>query len=507
MEQEPAKSKQSVPVNPSDETDAVPMSELGTQTDDSQSATAQSDTSKETGFFASFQQDFRTHHGRLILSMAILIIAVFFVFYRFSDVTAVIKTLNNILRPVFWGIGLAYVLCPVMMFFRRLFYRGLCKRMENRLRAKRLAKILSIVAAMLLFFLIVVALILMIVPQLVSSLSNFIQNASSQFESIQQWIANRIEVAPALERWLWESVAHLIEELQDFVQNRFITWIGPYILSIVSAISDGVSYLIYAIVAVVIAIYALKDKEIFQGQSKKLLYALCRPEKANSILDTARHAHKIFGGYLIGKLTDSLIVGLICMVGFAILRLPYCFLLAAIICITDIIPFFGPIIGTVPCAILILLNDPVKVIPFLIFIFVLQQIDGNVIAPIIIGDTTGLSEFWITVSILLFSGLLGLLGMLIAVPLFAVIYYLVKKFLDTHLEKKKMPVSSTDYRTVDVYQLQAHEFSYYEENLEEEDVVFQRLHKTLAEHRRRRKYKKWKRQHKHEEVDDQEEIK
>ncbi len=463
---------------------------------------------EKRGWFASLRKEFLANHGALILTMAILIIGVFFLFYRFESAWKVLQVANRILRPVFWGLGLAYLLNPIMMFFRRLFFRLFNKRSNNRLRVKRTAKILSIVAAMLVFALIVAALVLMIVPQTISSLKNFLEGASDQFEQFQAFIARRLESGNGVEQYFWKLLNKGILDLQDFMQNHFMSWVKQYLSTIVSAVSSGVSYLIWAIVAVVIAVYVLKDKEIFQGQSKKFLYAVCRPEKANSILDTARHAHKIFGGFIIGKIIDSLIIGMIALIALAIMRMPYVWLLAAIIGVTNVIPFFGPFIGAIPCAILVLLTDPIKVIPFIIFVFLLQQMDGNIIGPVIIGDVTGLSEFWITVSLLLFGGLLGLFGMLIAVPLFAVLYYLFKNFLEARLAKKELPVASVDFKTVDTYDTQTGTFTYFQENDYTEGAeVAQRFHRIMENRKRRSKHKKWKRKHKREEIDEQEEIK
>lgn len=208
------------------------------------------------------------------------------------------------------------------------------------------------------------------------------------------------------------------------------------------------SFIVNMLIGIVVAVYALIEKDVFVGQTKKLTYTLFKPERANSIIDTARHGDKIFGGFLSGKILDSIIVGVITFICLSIFKMPYTLLISVIIGVTNIIPFFGPFIGAIPCAFFILLIDPVQCLWFVIFIVILQQIDGNIIGPKILGTTTGISEFWVTFALLLFGGLFGFIGMIIGVPLFAVIYYIIKNLVNKKIQERGLPTQSALYHDI-----------------------------------------------------------
>ena len=203
--------------------------------------------------------------------------------------------------------------------------------------------------------------------------------------------------------------------------------------------------LFHAVIGVIVSVYILFGKETFINQSKKATYAIFPTERANLLIHIAVKTNEIFGGFIIGKIIDSIIIGILCFIGTSLLNMPYAMLVSVIVGMTNVIPFFGPYIGAIPSAVLIALADPMKGVYFLIFILLLQQFDGNILGPKILGNSTGLSAFWVIVSILLGGGLFGILGMLFGVPAFAVIYYIVKLFLDNQLEKKKLPTESECY--------------------------------------------------------------
>jgi predicted PurR-regulated permease PerM len=208
----------------------------------------------------------------------------------------------------------------------------------------------------------------------------------------------------------------------------------------------------------VVAVYALMDKQRLLGQSKKLLFAFFSPKRANDILQTARHGHMVFGKFLSGKIITSLMIGFACFILMSIFRIPYPLLVSVIIAFTNVIPFFGPFIGGVPSALIILLTDLNKGIIFCVIIVVLQQIEGNILTPRVLGSRIGISEFWVTSSLLLFGGMFGFVGMIVAVPLFALLYYIAKMIVNRRLEEKELPLPSEEYQRV--------------ESLEEDGFVF-----------------------------------
>ena len=216
-----------------------------------------------------------------------------------------------------------------------------------------------------------------------------------------------------------------------------------------SSLTEGVigvvNGLIDVLIGFIVAIYLLFGKEKFLGQGRKIVYAFNTPRRANIILHLAAKTNKTFSGFIIGKLIDSAIIGVLCFIGLSILKMPYTLLVSVIVGVTNVIPVFGPYIGAIPSTILILLVDPMKGLYFVIFIFLLQQLDGNVIGPMILGDSTGLSAFWVMFAILIGGGLFGLVGMIVGVPTFAVIYYIIKMLIQQKLEQKKLPIETENY--------------------------------------------------------------
>ena len=206
------------------------------------------------------------------------------------------------------------------------------------------------------------------------------------------------------------------------------------------------------IIGLILSIYIMGMKETFAGQAKKILFAIFKADHAKKLINDIRFVDDTFGGFIVGKLIDSAIIGVICFCAMSILKLPYVVLISVIIGVTNIIPFFGPFLGAVPSAILILMVNPAKVIPFVIFILVLQQFDGNILGPKILGDSTGLNSFWVISAITIFGGWFGVPGMAVGVPTFAVIYALFKRRINVVLEKKGLSSKTSDYMSADKYE-------------------------------------------------------
>ena len=217
-----------------------------------------------------------------------------------------------------------------------------------------------------------------------------------------------------------------------------------------------VKILFNLIIGIILSIYVLSSKEVFAAQSKKIIYALLEQKKANQLIKDFRSVNKTFGGYISAKLLDSLIIGILCFIGISILRMPYTVLIAVIVGVTNIIPFFGPYIGAIPSIILILMVDPIKALYFTIFVLILQQFDGNILGPKLLGDSTGLSSFWVVTSITLFGGYFGIIGMAIGVPVFAVIYAGLRRWITGMLTAKKLATNTNDY--LNLSEIRDHEY-------------------------------------------------
>ena len=223
----------------------------------------------------------------------------------------------------------------------------------------------------------------------------------------------------------------------------------PNIYRIIGSVSSGVVLVVRAVfdilIGLIVMVYLLNMKEKLLAQAKMIIYGVFPLKIANKVIEEGRYVHQVFGGFIIGKLLDSLIIGLICFVLLGFANMPYVLLVSVIVGVTNVIPFFGPFIGAIPSAFLILLSDPMKCLYFLIFVLLLQQFDGNILGPKILGDSTGLSSFWVLFSILLFGGLMGFVGMIIGVPTFAVMYRLVTEFTTWRLGKKALSGNLNEY--------------------------------------------------------------
>ena len=262
----------------------------------------------------------------------------------------------------------------------------------------------------------------------------------------------------AIVRQILEQVNKVINDLRD---GSNAVDFNQIFASVYNGFYVSLKAILNVFVGFVVMIYSLNMKEEFADGLKRILFAIVRIDYARKILAEVRFAKQVFTGFFVGKFLDSLIIGVLCYICCQIMRMPYTPLIAVIVGVTNIIPFFGPFIGAIPSFILILLEEPFSWRPygFLIFILVLQQIDGNIIGPKILGDKTGVGSFWVLFSILLFGGLFGFVGMLVAVPLWAIITRLFDEFVTIKLKEKNYPLTSEDYKKLKQYNMSLQEES------------------------------------------------
>lgn len=390
---------------------------------------------------------------------------IFFFLYRIETVSNTIGWFVGILSPVFWGLAMAYLLNPVLLFFEKHISRLLVNKKHPDKKHEKLVKTLSITLTVLFGIVLLTSLILMIIPEFLKSLQKLTEIIPTQLTNFLNWL----DTQASSENEITRNFSSILQSVVDYFNKWLNTDFSSRISSILSIATDGIIYVINFImdffIAIVVTVYTLIEKKRFIGQSKKLIYAVFTPERANDILLTARHGHKIFGKYLSGKIIDSILVGIVCFILMSILGIPYALLVSVIVGFTNIIPFFGPFIGGAPSAIIILLEDSNKGLIFIFMIFILQQIEGSILEPRILGMKTGISEFWVTFALLLFGGLFGFVGMVVAVPLFAVIYYMAKTLINRKLDQKSLPISSAEYFLVD--SLEEDGFQYHTEKQNE----------------------------------------
>lgn len=386
----------------------------------------------------------------------------FFLLYRYHSFTAFFHKLTGVLQPIIIGFIVAYLINPIMMFLENHLLKLIEPRMKNKRKAKKAARSVSVAGALIFFLLIIFLLLDMVVPQLMQSIQNMIVNLPSEVNGLIKWIEQTLSADSETADKLSEGLLGITNWLEEFLQKQLLPQAKIYIASITSGVINMVMVLFNFIIGLIISIYLLMSKETFVGQGKKLIYTIFSPKMGNRVLHTMRMTNQMFGGFISGKILDSAIIGILCYIGLLILRMPYSLLVAVIVGVTNIIPFFGPYIGAVPSFILIVLADPWKGLYFLVFILVLQQIDGNIIGPKILGNSTGLSSFWVIFAILVGGGMFGFIGMLLGVPTFAVIYYLARELTAYILRRRKLPEDTSSYIKMSDVNLEKRELRYEE---------------------------------------------
>jgi len=361
-----------------------------------------------------------------------LSVAFFFILYQFPVIWAKMKEIMEILASFVYGSVIAYLLRPMCNWYTIFFEEVLPKRMRKA--ANGLAVMLSMATGLL----IVYTLIIMIAPQLYASIMNLVNTLPEKVEKYILWMTEVFGENDELIATLQNAYNSLHTEIEAWIKNTLLPQISG-VIDIVSGVGQGVlkvgNFLLDMLIGLIVAVYLLLSRKKFAKQSVMLIRSMLKPKWADLVLEEVAFIDKMFGGFIDGKIVDSAIIGVLCYFGCSIFKFPNPLLVSAIVGITNVIPFFGPFIGAVPATILILLEDPIKGLWFIVFVFALQQLDGNIIGPKILGDRTGLSSFWVLFGIILFGGLWGLVGMVIAVPLVAVIYDLIKKFVYRGLKK------------------------------------------------------------------------
>ena len=385
----------------------------------------------------------------LVIVMSILC---FFTFYKLDTIKEILGQLSSILRPFTFGFVVAYLLLPIFNTLVRKTNPWFSRVIRNPKKAKSFNKLFCSLISVTFFLLIVVALLSMVLPQLAESVMGLLEKLPEYLNRTEEWLTVHLfSNNPILEGNVQQLYASVSSSLMEWANTQLV----PQLLEVMrgnfvgSFVSNTISFLKTVLVGFISAVYMLNSKDTFSAQGKKLIYSMFHTDTANVILENIRFVHKVFGGFITGKLLDSLIIGLITFFAMSILQMPYVLLISVIIGVTNIIPFFGPFIGAIPSTLLIILVSPLQGVYFVIFILILQQFDGNILGPKILGDSTGLASFWVVFAILLFGGMFGFAGMVVGVPLFAVIYSAVSGLVNRSLGKKKLSVQTADYITLD----------------------------------------------------------
>lgn len=377
--------------------------------------------------------------GAAILASGILCA---FVLFKMPVIISVLKGITEILKPFLYGVVFAYLLAP------------LCNKIEEKLfqffpkakaKARRFICFIAIVISLCVAIAVIWLIIMMIIPQVWDSVMKIIQMVPQKLIVVNNWIEHMLENQPELQAYF--------EEFSSQAESNIDSLLNVDTIQKVQSIINSLSVQLFGVLGVVkniflgllISAYLLGSRKLLGAQAGLILHGVFSDKWAKIIEEEIRYTDKMFNGFLVGKIIDSAIIGLLCFAGTSIMGFEAPAFISVIIGITNIIPFFGPFIGAIPCGLLLLLENPMHCLYFIIFIFVLQQLDGNVIGPKILGNTTGVSSFWVLFAILLFGGMWGVVGMVIGVPLFAVIYDIIRKLVYRGLRKHKRESMITDY--------------------------------------------------------------
>lgn len=372
-------------------------------------------------------------------------IAFYFALLRLTNISGIFTKILDVLKPILYGLLIAFLLNPIVKQTDKLLLPILKKKVKTEGRAEKISRTSGILIALIILCVLVIGLFNMLIPELYKSVRDMVFTLPGQINSLVNEIGEIRADDSNMGAMMRSFFKQATDTFQDWLSNNFFRQANDLMTSLTTGVIDFFSEIFNALIGVIVSIYLLYSKETFGKQSKKVTYALLSPDHANIVLHITQKANDIFGGFLIGKIIDSAIIGVLCFLGVSLLKMPYAVLVSVIVGVTNVIPFFGPYIGAIPSALLILLVDPMKGVYFLIFILLLQQLDGNCIGPMILGNSTGLSSFWVIFSILLGGGLFGFMGMLLGVPTFAVIYYVAELIINSKLHKKNLPESSDFY--------------------------------------------------------------
>lgn len=387
--------------------------------------------------------DFNKHYTTIaaytVITFSICLLLVVIV-QKFSTISGYIKTIADVLAPITWGIAIAYIVNPIMMWTERLMKKIFDKEKPH----PRLTRGIGVAVSLLVLLIFMTAIVAILLPQIIESIMSIANSFPTYITNIEQWAYKFFANYPDVSNFIEQQFDTIQPKLMEFVNNLI-----PQLANLAVKLKDGAVVVVLGlkdfVIGFIVAIYLLCGKEKFIAQMRKVVNAIFPQNVSKSILNIASHTNLTLGGFISGKLLDSLIIGIITFISMTIMKMDFVALISVVVGVTNVIPFFGPFIGAIPSALLLLVASPKQVIPFVIFIIILQQFDGNILGPKILGDSTGLSAFWVMFAIFIGGGLFGFAGMLLGVPVFAVIYSLISDFINYLLSKKGLSTDTGDY--------------------------------------------------------------
>lgn len=365
---------------------------------------------------------------------------------RIEEIKAIV---NNTMFPIIAGAVLAYLLNPILHFWEGFVFMPLFERIfsreEDRLRRNKMARTFGILFTIALFLVLLIGGLYLVIPQVYASLVKIVTDAPTYYAHITKWIASLDKDQSEVSKYILMGIERIYSQAIQYLNTDILPNMDKIVAGITSGIVGGLRALLNIILALIISIYVMAGKETLISVLKKLVYSLFSREHANAILRGVRFADGAFGGFINGKIIDSFIIGAICYCFMVIAQFDYAVLISIIVGVTNVIPYFGPFIGGIPSTLILLMVNPKQGIIFGIFVIILQQVDGNIIGPIILGDRLQLSSMWILFAILIGGGFFGVPGMILGAPCFACVYALLGTLCKNKLQKKNLPLNSEAY--------------------------------------------------------------
>lgn len=412
--------------------------------------TKENENNKDNKRISSFIKDSR--YERYICSFLVIAasIILFFLIYKFDKISVLLSKVLNALQPIMIGLVIAYLINPVVCFFEKNILK-ICAKLERKIYKsknkkggkkdsirdyKKFARGMAILLSLIILIVLITSLFLIVVPELVNSIYSLVKDIPEMSDKMEIWFTSLILKLGIDDEAVYATGYSILEKVENWLTTDFSLLANNMLKPLTSGLMSVIGVAVNFLIGLIISIYVLNGKERLGRMCKKILYAYCSKTTADNFLVNIKYSDKVFGGFISGKIIDSLIIGIICFVCLNILQMPYTLIVSVVVGVTNIIPFFGPYFGAVPSAILILIADPIKGFYFIIFVIILQQFDGNVLGPKILGDSTGLSAFWVIFAILVGNGLFGMIGLVAGVPAFAVIYGFTKQTVDRRLKRK-----------------------------------------------------------------------
>lgn len=369
--------------------------------------------------------------------------------FRDSILLRYVGHLLEVLTPVLYGAAMGYLLAPVVNWFERKIFRY-----DRRAQTDKTVygggnwiRAASIVLTWLVVALLLYAFMQVLLPELYKSVMQLVANLDGYYRTIVTWVEKLLEDNPGFAQWAEEMIAEYYQDALTWLRDTLVPRLQVALEAVTGGVMGVLSFVYNLLIGFIVSIYILSIKESLGATGCKLCYAFLGERRAAWFIRGVKKTDSIFSGFVRGKLLDSLIIGIICFFCASWFEFPYAPLVSLVVGVTNIIPFFGPFLGAIPSAFLILLDSPIKCLYFIIFILALQQFDGNILGPKILGDSTGLSSFWVIVAILVGGGLWGVLGMFLAVPVFACIYVGIRNYAAYRLKKRGLPTDTASYAT------------------------------------------------------------